>query len=285
MADPEAAKHLPPLREIIARHGLTARKSLGQNFLLDSNLTARIVRAAGDLAGVSVIEVGAGPGGLTRALLASEAREVVAVERDRRCVEALEELVHAYPGRLRIVAGDALDVDAAGLVAAPRAIVANLPYNVATPLLFRWLGNIDAFESLTLMFQREVALRIAAKPGGRDYGRLSVAAQWLCETRLMFDVPPQAFVPPPKVTSTLVRLVPRPQPLAPADPAALKRVVGDAFGQRRKMLRSSLKRLGIDTGRLLATADVPPTARAEEIDVEGFCALARAYKRLATDPR
>ncbi len=284
MVDPPAAQRLPPLREIIARHQLRARRSLGQNFLLDSNLTGRIARAAGDLAGVSVIEMGAGPGGLTRALLAGEAREVVAVERDRRCVAALDELACVYPGRLRIVAGDALEVDAANLVPAPRVIVANLPYNIATPLLFRWLGDIAAFDSLTLMFQREVALRIAAAPGGREYGRLSVAVQWRCDARLLFDVPPRAFVPQPKVTSTLLRLVPRRQPLAPADPAALERVVAAAFGQRRKMLRSSLKRLDVDTDRLLADAGISPTARAQEVDVEGFCALARAYSALGACP-
>ncbi len=276
MADAETPA-LPPLREVIARHRLSARKSLGQNFLLDPGLTDRIARAAGDLTATSVIEVGPGPGGLTRALLARGAREVVAVERDPRCVEALAELAAAYPGRLRVIAADALESDAANLAAPPRAIVANLPYNIATPLLFKWLGGVSAFTSLTLMFQKEVALRITAAPGNRDYGRLSIAAQWLCEARRLFDIPPGAFVPPPKVTSSLVQLIPRPRPLAPAEPEALQHVVATAFGQRRKMLRSSLKSLGADTGRLLAAAGVAPTARAEEIAIEGFCALARAY--------
>ncbi len=280
MAEADAAPSLPPLREVIARHRLSARRSLGQNFLLDPRLSERIARAAGDLGATSVIEVGPGPGGLTRALLAGPAREVVAIERDTRCVEALAGLAAAYPGRLRIVEGDALEIDAAGLVAAPRAIVANLPYNIATPLLFRWLENATAFASLTLMFQKEVARRISAAPGGREYGRLSIVAQWLCEVRRLFDVPPGAFVPAPKVTSTLVRLVPRPRPLAAAEPGALGRVAAAAFGQRRKMLRSSLKSLGVDTARLLADAGVPPTARAEEIDIEGFCALARACMTL-----
>ncbi|MFQ5957751.1 MAG: 16S rRNA (adenine(1518)-N(6)/adenine(1519)-N(6))-dimethyltransferase RsmA [Alphaproteobacteria bacterium] len=276
MAEADAAASLPPLREVIARHRLSTRKSLGQNFLLDPRLIDRIARAAGDLGGMSVIEVGPGPGGLTRALLAGPAREVVAVEHDARCIQALAELAAVYPGRLRVVEGDALEIDTAGLVPPPRAVVANLPYNVATPLLFRWLEDASAFVSLTLMFQKEVAQRITAAPGGRDYGRLSIFAQWLCEVRRLFDVLPGAFVPPPKVTSTLVRLVPRPRPLAAAEPAALKRVAAAAFGQRRKMLRSSLKSLGVDTGRLLADAGVPPTARAEEIDVAGFRALARA---------
>ncbi|MEE8275455.1 MAG: 16S rRNA (adenine(1518)-N(6)/adenine(1519)-N(6))-dimethyltransferase RsmA, partial [Alphaproteobacteria bacterium] len=205
MAEADAAPSLPPLREVIARHRLSARRSLGQNFLLDPRLSERIARAAGDLDATSVIEVGPGPGGLTRALLAGPAREVVAIERDARCVEALAGLAAAYPGRLRVLEGDALEIDAAGLVAAPRAIVANLPYNIATPLLFRWLENAAAFASLTLMFQKEVAGRISAAPGGREYGRLSIVAQWLCEVRRLFDVPPGAFVPAPKVTSTLVR--------------------------------------------------------------------------------
>ncbi len=289
MADPKAVPSLAPLREVIARHRLRARRSLGQNFLLDPGLTDRIARAAGDLAGISVIEVGPGPGGLTRALLARGAREVVAIERDRRCVEALAELAAAYPGRLRVIAGDALASDAAGLAPPPRAIVANLPYNVATPLLLGWLGNATAYVGLTLMFQKEVALRIAAAPGNRNYGRLSIAAQWRCRTQRLFDIPPGAFVPPPKVTSTVIRLVPRARPLAPAEPEALERVVAAAFGQRRKMLRSSLKVLDLDAGALLAAAGIAPTARAEEIDVAGFCALARAYaearQALAVTPR
>ncbi len=272
---------LPPLRDVIARHGLRPRKSLGQNFLLDPRLTDRIARAAGDLAGLTVIEVGPGPGGLTRALLARGARQVVAIERDRRCVEALGELATAHPGRLRIVEGDALETDVAGLAKPPRAVVANLPYNIATPLLLGWLADAGAFSGFTLMFQKEVAERICAAPGSRVYGRLSIAAQWACEAKRLFDVPPGAFIPPPKVTSTLVRLVPRSRPVAVADRAALEQVVAAAFGQRRKMLRSSLKRLGGDTHALLAAAGIDPTARAEDIDVGGFCALARAYREAA----
>jgi 16S rRNA (adenine1518-N6/adenine1519-N6)-dimethyltransferase len=271
------------LREVIARHGLGARKALGQNFLLDLNLTGRIARAAAPLDGIEVCEIGPGPGGLTRALLAAGAGRVVAIERDERCVAALAELAEAYPGRLEIVAGDALELDPAALTAAPRKIVANLPYNIATPLLLRWLPGIAAYESLTLMFQKEVALRLAAAPRSKDYGRLSVVTQWLAEPLLQFDIPPRAFVPPPKVTSTVVRLLPRPQPLAPCRREDLERVTASAFGQRRKMLRQSLKSLGGDPGPLLEAAGIPPTARAEEIGVEGFCALARAL-RLSASP-
>ena len=277
MVDPAPAAALPPLREVIARYRLTARKSLGQNFLLDLNLIDRIARAAGDIATTSIIEIGPGPGGLTRALLAGGAQSVVAIERDPRCVEALAELAGAYPDRLRIIEGDALEIDAASLAPAPRAIVANLPYNIATPLMFAWLGNIGAFTSLTLMLQREVAVRITAQPGSRDYGRLSIAAQWRCETRRLFDVPPTAFVPVPKVTSSIVRFVPRSEPLAPADAATLQRVVAAAFGQRRKMLRASLRQLGADAEGLLADAGITPTSRAEDIDIEGFCSIARAF--------
>ena len=277
MVEPAPAVALSPLREVIARYRLSARKSLGQNFLLDLNLIDRIARAAGDIAPTSIIEIGPGPGGLTRALLAHGAHAVIAVERDPRCVEALAELADAYPDRLRIIEGDALDIDAASLAPAPRAIVANLPYNIATPLMFAWLGNIGAFTSLTLTLQREVAVRITARPGSRDYGRLSIAAQWRCETRRLFDVPPTAFVPAPKVTSSIVRFVPRPEPLAPADAATLERVVAAAFGQRRKMLRSSLRQLGADAEGLLADAGITPTLRAEDIDIEDFCSIARAF--------
>lgn len=265
---------MTPLRDVIARHGLGAKKSLGQHFLLDLNLTARIARGAGDLAGVAVIEVGPGPGGLTRALLDSAAREVIAVERDPRCVEALGELVAESGGRLRLVAGDALEIDAESLAAAPRAIVSNLPYNVGTPLLIGWLRRIEAFESLTLMFQKEVADRLAAKPGSKAYGRLSVLSQWRAEVKPLFNLPARAFTPPPKVDSTVVRLTPRAAP-EPAPWAAFERVTAAAFGQRRKMLRASLRVLG-DSENLLAQAGLPPTARAEEIDVAGFAALARA---------
>ena len=276
---PEAAG-LPPLREVIARHGLSARKGLGQHFLLDLNLTRRIAHAAGDLSDGTVIEVGPGPGGLTRALLSERARQVIAIEKDRRCLDALAELAAAYPGRLEIVAGNALAIDAAALGTPPRRIVANLPYNVATPLLLRWLASLAAdptrFARLVLMFQKEVAQRLVAHPRTKDYGRLSVIAQWLCEVERLFDVPARAFTPPPKVTSTVVSLTPRIRPLAPAEMAALERVTAAAFGQRRKMLRQSLKSLGGDPGHLIAAADVPETARAEELRVEDFCALARA---------
>jgi 16S rRNA (adenine1518-N6/adenine1519-N6)-dimethyltransferase len=267
---------LPPLREVIARHGLGARRNLGQHFLLDLNLTRRIARAAGDLTRGTVIEVGPGPGGLTRALLELGARHVIAIERDERCAPALAELGEAFPGRLEVMLADALAVDAGGLGSAPRKIVANLPYNVATPLLLRWLDTIAAFDSLTLMFQKEVAERLTAAPRTKDYGRLSVLTQWLAEVRRLFDIPPRAFTPPPKVTSTVVQLRPRPAPLHPADRAILERVTAAAFGQRRKMLRQSLKSLTADASALLARAGVGETRRAEELDIAEFCALARA---------
>ena len=270
---------LPPLREIIRRHGLTARKSLGQNFLLDLNLTARIARAAGPLEGIEVVEVGPGPGGLTRALLAEGARRVVAIERDARAVAALREIAGRYPDRLAVVEADALAIDMAAAVGRPAKVVANLPYNIATPLLLGWLKAEPWppwYESLTLMFQREVAERITAAPGSKDYGRLSVVAQWRTRPRILFEIKPQAFTPPPKVTSALVRLDPRPEPL-PCRPERLEQVTAAAFGQRRKMLRSSLKALG-DAERLLAEAGVPPEARAEAVPVEGFAALARALE-------
>lgn len=263
-----------PLREIIARYELGALKSLGQHFLLDLNLTGRIARSAGELAGVAVIEIGPGPGGLTRALLESPAREVIAIERDRRCVAALAELQESAAGRLRIVEGDALAIDAAGLCDAPRAIVANLPYNISTALLIGWLAQIEAFESLTLMFQKEVADRIAAKPGSKAYGRLSVVSQWRAEVRPLFNLPARAFTPPPKIDSTVVRFTPRADP-HPAPWAAFERVTAAAFGQRRKMLRASLRTLGC-ADQLLEITSLTPTARAEEIDVAGFAALARA---------
>jgi 16S rRNA (adenine1518-N6/adenine1519-N6)-dimethyltransferase len=267
---------LPPLREVIARHGLMAKKSLGQNFILDLNVTRRIARSGGPLDGVDVIEVGPGPGGLTRALLETGARRVVAIERDRRALAALQELAAAYPGRLELVEGDALALDPASFTEAPRKIVANLPYNIATTLLLRWLDNIGAYQRLTLMFQREVAERLVAAPRSPAYGRLSVIVQWLAEPKILFDLPPRAFVPPPKVTSSVVSLTPRPTPLAPASKAALERVTAAAFGQRRKMLRSSLRTLGVPAEALLDVAGITPTARAEELSVAEFCALARA---------
>ena len=270
---------MPPLREVIARHGITARKSLGQNFLLDLNLTGRIARVAGPLANATVIEIGSGPGALTRALLAAGARSVVAIERDQRCLAALSELAAAYRGRLELVAGDALQLDPVQLSDAPRKIVANLPYNIATPLLISWLDRIGEYESLTLMFQREVAERLTAAPRSKSYGRLSVLVQWVAEAHILFDIPPRAFLPAPKVTSSVVRIVPRREPLAPADRLALERVTAAAFGQRRKMLRTSLKGLRIPVEPLLDGAGVAHTARAEELTVAEFCALARASRR------
>jgi 16S rRNA (adenine1518-N6/adenine1519-N6)-dimethyltransferase len=278
-----SAPVLRPLREVIARHQIGARKGLGQHFLLDLNLTRRIARAAGALESASVIEIGPGPGGLTRALLECGARHVSAIERDPRCVEALQELAEAYPGRLTIIAGDALEIDPAALTPAPRKIVANLPYNVATPLLIGWLRNISQYESLTLMFQKEVALRLAASPRTGDYGRLSVVTQYLATVKALFDIPASAFVPPPKIVSTVVQLVPNPVPLGACAMTDLERVTAAAFGQRRKMLRSSLRTLGVDSDALLAAAGIAPTRRAEELTVVEFCALARGVA--ASAPR
>jgi 16S rRNA (adenine1518-N6/adenine1519-N6)-dimethyltransferase len=271
----------PSLGEVIRRHRLTAIKSLGQHFLLDGNLTARIARAAEPLAHCNVVEIGPGPGGLTRALLLEGARHVTAIERDPRAAAALAELTDFFPGRLTIIEGDALEIDPAAVAAAPRRIVANLPYNIATPLLLGWLENIAAYESLTLMFQKEVALRLVAPPGGKDYGRLSVMTQWNAEPRLLFDISPKAFTPPPKVTSTLVRIAPRAMPPAPCERKDLERVVAAAFGQRRKMLRAALKTLGVDTGALLEKSGIEPTERAERLTVEQFVALARAFAELS----
>jgi 16S rRNA (adenine1518-N6/adenine1519-N6)-dimethyltransferase len=275
---------LPPLREVIARYGIVARRSLGQNFLLDLNLTGRIARAAGPLENATVIEIGPGPGALTRALLAAGARRILAIERDERCVAALAEIAAACPGRLELVAGDALRLDPVELSDAPRKIVANLPYNIATSLLIGWLDRIGEYESLTLMFQREVAERLTAAPRSKSYGRLSVLVQWLAEPQILFDIPPRAFVPPPKVTSSVVRIVPRLEPLALADRTALERVTAAAFGQRRKMLRTSLKTLGVPVEPLLDRAGVAPTARAEELTVAEFCALARVVQQNRSDP-
>jgi 16S rRNA (adenine1518-N6/adenine1519-N6)-dimethyltransferase len=267
---------LPPLRDVIERHGLQAKKSLGQNFLLDLNLTGKIARAAGDLSQATVIEVGPGPGGLTRALLMNGAQRIVAVERDERCLAALAEVSDHYPGRLEVVAGDALQTDFAALAAAgqPARIVANLPYNIGTELLVRWLTTAQwppFYLSMTLMFQREVAERIVAKPGAEAYGRLGVLAGWRTDARIAFDVPPQAFTPPPKVTSSVVHLTPRQSPL-PANVKTLGRVTEAAFGQRRKMLRQSLKSLGGES--LLAAAGIDGTRRAETLSVEEFVRLA-----------
>jgi 16S rRNA (adenine1518-N6/adenine1519-N6)-dimethyltransferase len=267
---------LPPLREVIRRHGLSAKKSLGQNFLLDLNLTARIARAAAPIEAAVVVEVGPGPGGLTRALLAEGARRVIAIERDDRAIPALEEIAARYPRQLEVVTGDALNFNARAHLGNERArVVANLPYNIATALLIGWLTETwpPWYDALVLMFQREVAERIVATPGSKTYGRLSVLANWRCESKILFDVAPSAFVPPPKVTSSVVRLIPRAEPLQ-CDAGVLQKVTEAAFGQRRKMLRQSLKSLGVDTGVLLAAAAIEPTARAEEIPVQGFVALA-----------
>ncbi|MDZ4737133.1 MAG: 16S rRNA (adenine(1518)-N(6)/adenine(1519)-N(6))-dimethyltransferase RsmA [Rhodospirillaceae bacterium] len=273
--DPDPA--LPPLRDVIARHGLTARRTLGQHFLLDLNLTRRIARAAGDLAGRCVIEIGPGPGGLTRALLEAGPDRVIAIEKDRRAIAALEELHPVWPDRLEIIEADALALDVSRLGRAPRKIVANLPYNISTALLVAWLPQLTAFESLTLMFQKEVAERLVAAPGSRDYGRLSVATQWRAQVRRLFDIPARAFTPPPKVVSSVIAIEPRAEPLFPADPDCLERVVAAAFGQRRKMLRQALRTLGPDAESLLADAGIDPTARAETLSIEAFCALARAF--------
>jgi 16S rRNA (adenine1518-N6/adenine1519-N6)-dimethyltransferase len=264
----------PPLREVIARHGLDARRSLGQHFLLDANLTARIVRLAGVLDGRNVIEIGPGPGGLTRALLDSGAAGITAIELDARAVAAIEELAAGADGRLRVIAADALSLDLGALVAAPRQVVANLPYNIASPLLVRMLRQADAFERLTLMFQQEVAERICAVPGSGEYGRLSVLAQWICEVALVQRIPPAAFVPPPKVWSAVVRLTPHmTQPDAAAF-ARMERLTAAAFGQRRKMLRGALKPLGGEA--LLREAGIAPERRAETLTVAEFVNLAHA---------
>jgi 16S rRNA (adenine1518-N6/adenine1519-N6)-dimethyltransferase len=269
---------LPPLREVIARHDLRARKALGQNFLLDLNLTARIARAAGDLSGSDVLEIGPGPGGLTRGLLAEGARHVLAIEKDMRCLPALAEIAEAYPGRLTVLHGDALAIDPLDHLTPPIKIVANLPYNVGTELLVRWLTPPawpPFWESLTLMFQREVAERIVAKPGSKAYGRLALLAQWRCDARIVLTLPREAFTPPPKVASAVVHLTALPAPRFPADAKALERVVAAAFNQRRKMLRASLRGLDAQIEARLSRLGIPPTARAEEIGLEDFCALAR----------
>jgi len=268
---------LPPLREVIAAFGLAAKKSLGQNFLFDLNLTRRIARAAGPLAGFTVVEVGPGPGGLTRALLLEGASHVVAVERDARAIAALQQVAAAFPGRLSVIEGDALAVDWPALVSGRAKIVANLPYNIATPLLIGWIAGPwpPWFASLTLMFQKEVAERIVARPGNKDYGRLSVLCQWRCEAKRLFDVNRSAFTPPPKVTSSIVQLVPRPSPSPHCTIETLERVTAAAFGQRRKMLRSSLKTLVTEPETLLAAAGIGPELRAEQVPVAGFARLAQ----------
>ena len=272
---------LPPLRSVIGEHGLSARKALGQNFLLDLNLTAKIARSAGDLSTFDVLEVGPGPGGLTRGLLAEGARRVLAVEKDERCLPALQQIADAYPGRLDILVGDALEIDLTRHLSPPIKVVANLPYNVGTELLTRWLdpGHWPPFwDSLTLMFQREVAERIVAQPGSKAYGRLSILAQWRTEARIVMDLPPEAFTPPPKVRSSVVHLARLDQPRFPADAAVLQKVVARAFNQRRKMLRASLKGIAPDIEDRLIAAGIAPTDRAENVDIERFCALARLLR-------
>ncbi len=286
------ADPLPALREVIAAHGLAARKSLGQNFLLDLNLTRRIARAAGPLENATVYEVGPGPGGLTRALLMEGAGRVLAVERDGRCIQALQEIAEAYPGRLDIIAADALTLDEAAIFAQrsvriPVRVAANLPYNVGTALLVKWLTAEQWppwWQSLTVMFQREVAERIVAKPATAAYGRLSVLTQWRTRPRILFDVHPRAFIPQPKVTSAVVRVDPLEEPIALAELADLQAVTAAAFGQRRKMLRHSLKSLGGDVEALLHASGIDPTIRPEQLGVSQFAALARA-RRLQLEAR
>ncbi|AEV37235.1 Dimethyladenosine transferase [Pseudovibrio sp. FO-BEG1] len=272
---------LPPLREVIAEHGLDARKSLGQNFLLDLNLTSRIARSAGDLSDCTVIEVGPGPGGLTRALLAAGAKKVIAIEKDTRCLPALAQISEHYNGKLEVIEGDALKYNPAELADGPIKIIANLPYNVGTQLLLGWLTTEEwppFWSSLTLMFQKEVGQRIVAQTGDKAYGRLGVLANWRCHTDILFDLNPKAFTPPPKVTSAVVQLHPREKPLD-CPLKALERVTAHAFGQRRKMLRASLKGLKPDAETRIEAAGLKPTARAEEIDVAGFVALAHAFDK------
>lgn len=273
-----AIDNLPPLRDVIEKHGLSARKSLGQNFLLDLNLTAKIARQAGDLTACDVLEIGPGPGGLTRGLLAEGARRVLAIEKDDRCMPALSEISEAYPNRLEVINGDALEIDPLGHLTQPIRVAANLPYNVGTELLVRWLTPKEwppFWESLTLMFQREVAERIIAKPGSKAYGRLAILSQWRADARIVLHLPPEAFSPPPKVHSAVVHLKALETPRFEADAATLSHVVATAFNQRRKMLRSSLKSLTTDIEERLVAAGIKPTDRAEVVSLEAFCALAR----------
>ena len=273
--------NLPPLRDVIATHQLSAKKSLGQNFLLDLNLTAKIARQAGDLTNSDVLEIGPGPGGLTRGLLAEGARRVLAIEKDARCLPALQEISDAYDGRLQVINGDALEINPLEHLTPPIKIAANLPYNVGTELLVRWLTPDvwpPFWDSLTLMFQKEVAQRIVAEPGSKAYGRLAILAQWRTDAKIVIDLPPQAFTPPPKVSSAVVHLKALPEPRYPADAATLSRVVAAAFNQRRKMLRASLKGAAPDIEDHLIAAGIKPTDRAEQIGLEQFCALARSIK-------
>ena len=269
---------LPPLRQVIDDHGIAAKKSLGQNFLLDLNLTAKIARLAGDLSQCDVLEIGPGPGGLTRGLLAEGARRVLAIEKDSRCMPALAEIAAAYPGKLEVINGDALDVDPLAHLTPPIRIAANLPYNVGTELLIRWLTPQDwppFWSSLTLMFQKEVAERIVAQPGSKAYGRLALLAQWRTDARIVLHLPPEAFSPPPKVHSAVVHLTALPEPKFPADPKKLEQVVARAFNQRRKMLRAALKGMAPDIEDRLLASGIQPTDRAETVSLEQFCALSR----------
>ncbi|WP_299023545.1 16S rRNA (adenine(1518)-N(6)/adenine(1519)-N(6))-dimethyltransferase RsmA [uncultured Sulfitobacter sp.] len=273
-----AIDNLPPLRQVINDHGLQARKSLGQNFLLDLNLTAKIARHAGDLTACDVLEIGPGPGGLTRGLLSEGARRVLAIEKDSRCIPALDQIKAAYPGRLQIIEGDALEVDPLVHLTPPIRVAANLPYNIGTELLVRWLTPPEwppFWQSLTLMFQREVAERIVAQPGSKAYGRLAILSQWRADAKIVLGLPPEAFTPPPKISSAVVHLTALPAPRYPADAAILSRTVAAAFNQRRKMLRAALKGTAPDIEDRLIAAGIKPTDRAEQIPLEGFCALAR----------
>jgi 16S rRNA (adenine1518-N6/adenine1519-N6)-dimethyltransferase len=274
-----AIDNLPPLRDVIETHGLNARKSLGQNFLLDLNLTSKIARQAGDVTECDVLEIGPGPGGLTRGLLAQGARRVLAIEKDARCLPALAEISDAYPDRLHVIEGDALEIDPLEYLTPPIRVAANLPYNVGTELLVRWLTPKEwppYWQSLTLMFQLEVAHRITATPGSKAYGRLAILAQWRADAHIVIQLPASAFTPPPKVSSAVVHLTALPEPRFPADAKVLSRIVAAAFGQRRKMLRASLKGLAPDIEDRLIAAGIKPTERAEQVPLEGFCALARA---------
>ena len=273
---------LPALREVIAANDLSARKSLGQNFLLDLNLTAKIARQAGPLDGCDILEIGPGPGGLTRGLLAEGARFILAIEKDRRCLTALHQISNAYPERLTVLEGDALSIDPLQYLTPPIKVAANLPYNIGTELLIRWLTPPQwppFWTSLTLMFQREVADRIVAQPGSKAYGRLALLAQWRCDPQIVMSLPPEAFTPPPKISSAVVHFTALPAPRFPADPKVLERVIAMAFNQRRKMLRSALKGLGPDIEDRLVAAGLKPTERAEQVSLEGFCNLARQIQR------
>ncbi|MBU2941637.1 16S rRNA (adenine(1518)-N(6)/adenine(1519)-N(6))-dimethyltransferase RsmA [Shimia thalassica] len=277
-----AIDNLPPLRDVIAEHGLSARKSLGQNFLLDLNLTAKIARQAGDLRECDVLEIGPGPGGLTRGLLSEGARKVLAIEKDTRCMPVLEQISAAYPGQLEVINGDALEINPLAHLTPPIRIAANLPYNVGTELLVRWLTPKEwppFWQSLTLMFQREVAERIVAQPGSKAYGRLAILAQWRADAKIVMHLPPGAFTPPPKVSSAVVHLTALPEPKFEADASTLSHVVAKAFNQRRKMLRAALKGTAPDLEDRLLAAGIQPTERAEQVSLEQFCALAREIKK------